>query len=44
MDKYAPSRRWYVDTLIKVLVLAGNYVNEESTSSFIHLVTGTPEL
>lgn len=44
IEKYAPSRRWYIDTFIKVLILAGNFVSEESTSSLIHLVIGTPEL
>lgn len=44
LDKYAPNRRWYIDTFIKVLVLAGNHVGEENTSTFIHLVAGTPQL
>lgn len=44
VEKYAPSRRWYIDTFIKILILAGNYVEEESSSSLIHLIIGTPEL
>jgi AP-1 complex subunit gamma-1 len=44
VEKYAPSRRWYVDTFIKILILAGNYVEEDSSSSLIHLIIGTPEL
>jgi AP-1 complex subunit gamma-1 len=44
VDRHAPSRRWYVDTMIKVLILSGNFVSEDSTSSLIHLIAGTPEL
>jgi len=44
VDKHAPSRRWYVDTVTKVLTLAGNYIKEESISLLIHLVCSTPDL
>ena len=44
VNSHAPNRRWYIDTLIKVLILSGNYVLEESTNSLIHLISGTPEL
>lgn len=44
VEKHAPSRRWYVDIMIKVLILAGNYVDEDSSASLIHLIIGTPEL
>jgi len=44
VDKHSPSRRWYVDTVTKVLTLAGNYVKEESISLLIHLVCSTPDL
>lgn len=43
-DKYAPSKRWHVDTMLRVLSLAGNYVREQILSSFIRLVATTPEL
>lgn len=33
-----------MDTIIKVLTLAGNFIKEESISSLIHLVCSTPEL
>lgn len=44
VSAHAPNRRWYIDTLIRVLILAGNYVQEDHTSSLIHLISGTPEL
>lgn len=37
-DKHSPTKRWYVDTVTKVLTLAGNYVKEDSISLFIHLI------
>lgn len=43
-DKYAPNKRWHVDTMLRVLTLAGNYVKEPIMSSFIRLVATTPEL
>lgn len=44
IDKHAPNRKWYVDTVIKVLILAGNYIKEESISNLIHLICSTPQL
>ena len=43
-DRYAPNKRWHVDTGLRVLKLAGGYVREEILSSFIRLVGLTPEL
>lgn len=43
-DKYAPNKRWHVDTMLRVLTLAGNYVKEPIMSSFIRLIATTPEL
>lgn len=43
-DKFAPNKRWHIDTVLRVLNLAGNYVREEILSSFIRLVGNTPEL
>lgn len=44
IEKYSPNRRWYVDTLIRVLTLAGNYVKDESLSSLIHVISSTQQL
>ncbi|KZT59921.1 Adaptor protein complex AP-1 gamma subunit [Calocera cornea HHB12733] len=43
-ERFAPNRRWHIDTVLRVLKLAGNYVREEILSSFIRLVCHTPEL
>jgi AP-1 complex subunit gamma-1 len=43
-DRFSPSKRWHVDTMLKVLILAGNYVKEQILSSFIRLIATTPEL
>ena len=37
-DRYAPNKRWHVDTIIRVLKLAGNYVKEQILSSFVRLI------
>ena len=44
IEKYSPNRRWYIDTLIRVLTLSGNYVKDESLSSLTHMISSTPQL
>jgi len=43
-DKFAPNQRWHIDTMLRVLKLAGNYVREQILSSFIRLITTSPDL
>ncbi|KIW01222.1 uncharacterized protein PV09_07266 [Verruconis gallopava] len=43
-DRYAPNKRWHIDTMLRVLKLAGAYVKEQILSSFIRLIATTPEL
>jgi AP-1 complex subunit gamma-1 len=43
-DRFSPNKRWHVDTMLRVLSLAGNFVKEQILSSFIRLVATTPEL
>ncbi|GJE90995.1 adaptor protein complex AP-1 gamma subunit [Phanerochaete sordida] len=43
-ERFAPNRRWHIDTFLRVLKLAGNFVREEILSAFIRLVAHTPEL
>ncbi|KAJ4473863.1 adaptin N terminal region-domain-containing protein [Lentinula aciculospora] len=43
-ERFAPNKRWHIDTELRVLRLAGNFVREEILSSFIRLVAHTPEL
>ena len=43
-DRFSPNKRWHIDTMLRVLTLAGNYVKEQILSSFIRLIATTPEL
>lgn len=43
-EKLAPNKRWHIDTMLRVLKLAGNYVREQILSAFLRLVCHTPEL
>ncbi|KAF4663492.1 hypothetical protein FOL47_005717 [Perkinsus chesapeaki] len=42
--KYAPSRRWQIDTLIKVMVLGGSSVPDSVISSVCNSIASTPQL
>eukprot|EP00922_Rhytidocystis_sp_ex-Travisia-forbesii_P008666 GHVS01012686.1.p1 GENE.GHVS01012686.1~~GHVS01012686.1.p1 ORF type:complete len:853 (+),score=110.12 GHVS01012686.1:179-2737(+) len=44
VDKYAPTRRWHIDTMIKVMCLAGNYVQAEVRDVLIQLIMSSSEL
>ena len=43
-DRFAPNKRWHVDTMLRVLKLAGNYVKEQILSSFVRLIATTSDL
>lgn len=43
-QRFAPNRRWHVDTVIRVLRLAGNHVREDVLAHFVALVVNTPDL
>ncbi|RHZ49598.1 hypothetical protein Glove_519g77 [Diversispora epigaea] len=43
-DRFAPNKRWHIDTVLRVLKLAGNYVREEILSNFVRLIAQTPDL
>ena len=36
--------KWQIDTLIKMMCLAGNFVTEETVSSIINLIVSTTDL
>ena len=44
VDKYAPSRRWRVDTLITMLSIAGNQCDESSIANTVMYITVAEEL
>ncbi|KAI0034451.1 adaptin N terminal region-domain-containing protein [Vararia minispora EC-137] len=43
-ERFAPNKRWHIDTVLRTLKLAGNYVREDILAAFIRLVAHTPEL
>jgi AP-1 complex subunit gamma-1 len=44
VDKYAPSPRWHVDTLVMVLTHAGDLVRDEIPASLVALVAHNPDV
>lgn len=38
-ERFAPNKRWHLDTLLKVLVAAGNYIRDDVVSCTIQLVS-----
>ncbi|XP_037869117.1 AP-1 complex subunit gamma-1 isoform X5 [Bombyx mori] len=38
-ERYAPSDKWHLDTLFKVLLKAGNYLRDDTVSSTIQIIS-----
>nr|XP_057924370.1 AP-1 complex subunit gamma-like 2 [Doryrhamphus excisus]XP_057924371.1 AP-1 complex subunit gamma-like 2 [Doryrhamphus excisus] len=43
-EKYAPSQRWHIDTILHVLTTAGGDVRDETVPNLILLITSASEL
>lgn len=43
-ERFSPSRRWHLDTMMKVLTTAGNHVQQDVVSNFVHLISCSSEL
>jgi len=43
-EKYAPSKRWQIDTILRVMSIAGSFIPDEVPSNLIQLISSTPEL
>ncbi|RWS27795.1 AP-1 complex subunit gamma-1-like protein [Leptotrombidium deliense] len=43
-EKYAPGSKWHIDTVIKVLTTAGNYVRDDVVGNLIQLISDTNTL
>ena len=44
VEKYAPTKKWHIDTVIKVLTLAGDVTMDNFVCSLITLIASTSEL
>lgn len=43
-EKFAKDLTWYLDTLVKVIMIAGDFVSEDVWHRVVHIVTNHPEL
>uniref|UniRef100_A0A3Q3X665 AP-1 complex subunit gamma n=1 Tax=Mola mola TaxID=94237 RepID=A0A3Q3X665_MOLML len=43
-ERYAPSQRWHIDTILHVLTTAGDDVRDETVPNLIQLITNASEL
>lgn len=43
-ERYAPTAKWRVDTVLRVMALPGHHISERIQSSLIGLIAATPEL
>ncbi|XP_054848936.1 AP-1 complex subunit gamma-like 2 isoform X2 [Eublepharis macularius] len=43
-EKFAPNKRWHIDTVLQVLTMAGSYVRDDAVPNLIHLIGGATEL
>lgn len=44
VDKYAPSRRWHFDTMLRVLTTSGPFVKDEVVNGLIYIISTSDEL
>ena len=42
-ERYAPNKRWHIDTMLRVVKLAGNFVKEQILASLIRLIATSPD-
>ncbi|XP_063769660.1 AP-1 complex subunit gamma-like 2 isoform X1 [Pseudophryne corroboree] len=43
-EKFSPSKRWHIDTIMETLVTAGESVRDDTVSDLIQLISGSSEL
>ncbi|KAI8073286.1 adaptin N terminal region-domain-containing protein [Gongronella butleri] len=43
-ERFAPNKRWHIDTMLRMLKLAGNYVREEVLAGFIRLIAQSGDM
>jgi AP-1 complex subunit gamma-1 len=43
-ERFSPNKPWHVDTIVKVMQIAGNSVPEDVAANLINLIASSPEL
>jgi AP-1 complex subunit gamma-1 len=44
LDKYSPSLKWQIDTLIKMLCISNNFITEDTVSTIINVILSSEDL
>jgi AP-1 complex subunit gamma-1 len=44
VENHSPSRKWHLDTVVKVLCLGGNVVSEDVVATTAHMISSSSEL
>ncbi|XP_013930008.1 PREDICTED: AP-1 complex subunit gamma-like 2 [Thamnophis sirtalis] len=43
-ENFAPNKRWHIDTILQILIMAGCYIRDDAVPNLIHLIGGAKEL
>uniref|UniRef100_A0A670ZYS3 AP-1 complex subunit gamma n=1 Tax=Pseudonaja textilis TaxID=8673 RepID=A0A670ZYS3_PSETE len=43
-ENFAPNKRWHIDTILQILIMAGSYIRDDAVPNLIHLIGGAKEL
>ncbi|XP_043841659.1 AP-1 complex subunit gamma-like 2 [Dromiciops gliroides] len=43
-ERFAPTKRWHIDTIMRVLTTAGAHVRDDAVANLTHLIGGAEEL
>lgn len=43
-QRYSPNKRWHVDTILRVMSIAGTYIPDDVSNHLVNLVASSPEL
>ncbi|XP_039110654.1 AP-1 complex subunit gamma-like 2 isoform X2 [Hyaena hyaena] len=44
LSRFAPTKRWHIDTILRVLTTAGTYVRDDAVANLTQLIGGAQEL
>ncbi|XP_070586164.1 AP-1 complex subunit gamma-like 2 [Erythrolamprus reginae] len=43
-ENFAPNKRWHIDTILQILIMAGSYIRDDAVPNLIHLIGGAKDL